>query len=64
MLPGPLALLCHAATHAALTGVDPQLLARRPTKVTSIVLANKIARVAWATMSRGDRYREPIALVA
>ena len=40
------------------------LLARRPTKVAAIALANKIARMAWAMMARGDHYKEPIALAA
>src|SRR5512132_1251126 len=40
------------------------LLARRPTKVAAIALANKIARMAWAMMARGDRYKEPAALAA
>jgi len=38
------------------------LLARRPTKVAAIALANKIARMAWAMMAKGERYKEPIAL--
>jgi transposase len=37
------------------------LLARRPTKVAAIALANKIARMVWAMMARGERYKEPIA---
>jgi len=41
-----------------------QLMARRPTKVAAIALANKIARMAWAMMVRGEKYREPIALAA
>jgi transposase len=40
------------------------LLARRPTKVAAIALANKIARMAWAMMARSERYREPVALAA
>ena len=40
------------------------LLARRPTKVAAIALANKIARMAWALMARSERYREPVALAA
>jgi transposase len=40
------------------------LLARRPTKIAAIALANKIARMAWAMMAKGERYREPVALAA
>jgi transposase len=38
------------------------LLVRRPTKVVAIALANKIARMVWAMMARGERYKEPVAL--
>ena len=38
------------------------LLARRPTKVAAIALANKLARMAWAMMARGERYNYPAAL--
>jgi hypothetical protein len=40
------------------------LLARRPTKIAAIALANKLARMAWAMMARNERYKEPAALAA
>ena len=40
------------------------LLARRPTKVAAIALANKLARVAWAMLAKGKRYKQPAALAA
>jgi len=40
------------------------LLARRPTKVAAIALANKLARMAWAMMSSGEPYNYPPALRA
>ena len=39
-----------------------RLLERRSTKVAAIALANKIARMAWAMMAKGERYREPVSL--
>ena len=46
-------------------GIDPgPLLARRPTKVAAIALANKLARMAWAIMAKGERYKEPAALAS
>lgn len=40
------------------------LLARRPRKVVAVALANKMARIAWALMARGERYRHRIMPVA
>jgi len=34
-----------------------QLLERRQRKIAAIALANKIARIIWAMMARGEAYR-------
>src|SRR5262252_6297284 len=60
---GALAVIRYAKIHG--TRRRPwltALLARRPTKVAAIALANKLARMAWAMMARGGRYKEPVAL--
>ena len=35
------------------------LLKRRPFNVAVVALANKLARIAWAVMARGEEYRKP-----
>ena len=41
-----------------------QLLARRRPKVAAVALANKNARTAWAMMTNGEHYQEPMAIAA
>lgn len=62
---GALAVIRYAKIHG--TTHRPwltALLARRPTKVAAIALANKLARMAWAMMAKGERYKQPAALAA
>jgi transposase len=62
---GALAVIRYAKTHG--TRHRPwltKLLERRCVKVAAIALANKLARMAWAMMAKGERYREPAALAA
>ena len=60
---GALAVIRYAKMHG--TKHRPwltALLARRPTKVAAIALANKLARITWAMMATGTRYNYPASL--
>jgi transposase len=51
--------------HAKQRGATSQpwlddLIAKRPTKVAAVALANKMARMAWALLRHGGAYRQPV----
>ena len=58
---GALAVVRYAERHGTRRPWLVQLLAKRPTKVATVALANKIARIVWAIMTNGESYREPAA---
>jgi transposase len=60
---GALSVIRRVATHGSKHRPWlSKLLERRPAKVAAIALANKLARMAWAVMATGERYKEPVAL--
>jgi transposase len=56
------AVIKQARTHPEKYPWLTQLLARKPAKVAAVALANKIARIAWAVLTKKESYRvRPIA---
>ena len=41
-----------------------RILARKPRKLVAIALANKMARSVWAMLTKGEDYRNPVAVAA
>ena len=56
---GALAVIRYAQRHGTRRPWLVRLLARRTTKIAAVALANKMARMIWAIMTSGERYREP-----
>jgi transposase len=58
LIAGAVAVLRHARNRPTRDGEWVRgLLARKPTKVAAVALANKTARIVWAVMMRGDGYK-------
>ena len=61
---GSLAVVRYAQRNGSRRPWVVQLLARRTTKVATVALANKTARIVWAIMNTGEAYREPVLQAA
>jgi len=64
LVSGAMAVIRYARRHGTKRLWLIRLMGRRPTKVAAVALANKIARIAWAMMVRGERFKEPKLLSA
>jgi transposase len=58
---GAMAVIRHAERYGTRKPWLVKLLSRRHPRIAAIALANKIGRIAWALMTSGERYREPVA---
>ena len=63
---GATAVLLHARRGATISPWLTALLARRPAKVVAIALANKMARIVWALLTKGGTFmrKNPAAMRA
>ena len=64
LIAGAMAVIRYARQHGTKRPWLVRLMERRPPKVAAVALANKIARMAWAMMVRGERFEEAKLLPA
>jgi transposase len=61
---GATAVIRQARTHPDKHPWVMKLLAKKPAKVVAIALANKMSRIAWAVLAKGETYRAPLLAAA
>lgn len=59
LVAGSLAVIRYAQRHGTQRPWLVKLLERRTSKIAAVAMANKIARMVWALMTRAETYREP-----
>jgi transposase len=64
LVAGALAVIRYAHKHGTKRPWLVHLLARRTPKIAAVALANKMARMIWAMMMTGERYREAVVAAA
>ncbi len=64
LVAGAMTVIRHAKRRGATDPWLADIIARKPTKVAAVALANKNAHTAWALLHHGGTYRRPATVMA